>query len=424
MTTTPTFFEQSDILSLATVALTSANSSATNAQGSATASASSAMASAASAAQAAASASAAAASAAQGGGGGGGTAGVTQFNGRNGNVSLTGADVTTAIGTGATAATTFGLATVAASGSYSDLSNKPAAYALPTATTTVKGGVKADGTSITVAPDGTLSANTSGGVTLAVAGTDAVPVAPGTAAVGTSSKAAREDHVHPLPTNFPLANLAQGGATVGQVPAWNGTVYAPTTVTGGSGSYTLPVATTTVLGGVKVDGTTIVADVNGVLSVSGKDESQIPAASAAAVTDQYVVRQADTVDRSVTGTQVVNMVLTTGGKFTKPVGVSFATLTDAATVTTDGIANPGNVFKVTLGGNRTFSTPTNLPAGAYTYLLTQDATGSRTATWWAGAVWLGTSGAAPTLSTAAAKTDAVSMLWDGTTAYLTFAKGS
>jgi len=49
------------------------------------------------------------------------------------------------------------LATVATSGSYTDLSNKPAAYTLPTATNTVLGGVKIDGSTITI-NNGVISA--------------------------------------------------------------------------------------------------------------------------------------------------------------------------------------------------------------------------------------------------------------------------
>ena len=54
------------------------------------------------------------------------------------------------------------LAAVATSGSYNDLTDKPEAYSLPTASTTELGGVKVDGTSITVAADGTISAVNSG----------------------------------------------------------------------------------------------------------------------------------------------------------------------------------------------------------------------------------------------------------------------
>lgn len=91
------------------------------------------------------------------------------------------------------------LATVATSGDYNDLTNKPTiptAYTLPTATTSTLGGVKVDGTTITIT-DGVISATSSG-----------------------------------------------------------------------SSSYTLPTASTSTLGGVKVDGSSIVIN-DGVISASG-----------------------------------------------------------------------------------------------------------------------------------------------------------
>ena len=60
-----------------------------------------------------------------------------------------------------TYAKTSSLATVATSGSYDDLTDKPSipeAYTLPVASTTALGGVKVDGTTITVTPEGTISA--------------------------------------------------------------------------------------------------------------------------------------------------------------------------------------------------------------------------------------------------------------------------
>lgn len=93
-----------------------------------------------------------------------------------------------------------------------------------------------------------------------------------------------------------------------------------------------------------------------------------------------------------------------------------ATLTDASTIATD--ASLGNVFTVTLGGNRTLGAPSNLKAGAtYIWLITQDGTGSRTLAYnsvfkWPGAV-------APTLTTTAAAKDMISGLSDGTNIYCT-----
>ncbi len=69
---------------------------------------------------------------------------VTSVNGQTGDVDLTASDIT-------------GLATVAITGSYTDLINKPATYTLPIASTTVLGGVKAPGDgNLSIAGDGTI----------------------------------------------------------------------------------------------------------------------------------------------------------------------------------------------------------------------------------------------------------------------------
>lgn len=80
-------------------------------------------------------------------------------------------------------------------------------------------------------------------------------------------------------------------------------------------------------------------------------------------------------------------------------------LTDAATIAVD--ASLGNDFRVTLGGNRTMGAPSNPADGqAVTFEVVQDATGSRTLAWASGAGGYSFgSGSAPTLSTAAGKTD-------------------
>jgi len=60
-------------------------------------------------------------------------------------------------------------AAVATSGNYTDLINKPTipnAYTLPTASTTVLGGVKVDGTTITINGSGVISSTGGGGTTL------------------------------------------------------------------------------------------------------------------------------------------------------------------------------------------------------------------------------------------------------------------
>lgn len=109
---------------------------------------------------------------------------------------------------------------------------------------------------------------------------------------------------------------------------------------------------------------------------------------------------------------LINGILTqhnqdgTHGRITQNV----VALTDAATINTD--ASAGNIFKVTLGGNRTIAAPANpAPGQKLLYRFTQDATGSRTLTW--NAVFKFTTDVpAPTLSTAAGKTDYVGFIYD------------
>jgi hypothetical protein len=79
-------------------------------------------------------------------------------------------------------------------------------------------------------------------------------------------------------------------------------------------------------------------------------------------------------------------------------------LTDAATITVPAGAD---IVTVTLGGNRTVGAPTGTPAPAngdkLEFRLKQDGTGTRTVTW--NAVYRFPGGTAPTLTTAANKTD-------------------
>ena len=79
-------------------------------------------------------------------------------------------------------------------------------------------------------------------------------------------------------------------------------------------------------------------------------------------------------------------------------------LTDGASITID-MADSNN-FSVTLGGNRTFANPSNDTAGqSGSIFITQDGTGSRTASW--GTDWEFAGGTAPTLTTTAAASDRI-----------------
>jgi hypothetical protein len=104
-----------------------------------------------------------------------------------------------------------------------------------------------------------------------------------------------------------------------------------------------------------------------------------------------------------------------GAEFTGPVSVSFETLTDAATVSTNALL--GNNFIVTLAGNRVLANPTGLrDGGVYRFWIKQDATGSRTLSYGTYFKWAG--GTAPTLSTGASKLDVITAQYNSALAIL------
>jgi hypothetical protein len=90
--------------------------------------------------------------------------------------------------------------------------------------------------------------------------------------------------------------------------------------------------------------------------------------------------------------------------------VAPVSLTDAATIATD--ASQGNVFTVTLGGNRTLGAPTNLGSGGtYLWIVTQDGTGSRTLAY--NSAFKFPSGTVPALTTTANAIDVLSCVYNG-----------
>ena len=85
---------------------------------------------------------------------------------------------------------------------------------------------------------------------------------------------------------------------------------------------------------------------------------------------------------------------------------NLVTATDGTTVTFDG--DTGNIFTVTLGGNRTLAL-SNIDAGqSFIIRLVQDGTGSRTVTWFSTIKWA--DGVEPTLTTTGDKTDVFGFL--------------
>lgn len=156
-------------------------------------------------------------------------------------------------------------ATVATSGSYTDLTNTPASYTLPAASTTITGGIKIDGVTLALNGSGQLyyTGGGAGGYTLPTAGTGAGGTLGGVKVDGTS-----------ITINSGIISAAGGSSYT--LPASNttalGGVIIPLVATSGitntSGTIGLAVASSSQLGGVKVDGTSITSNVSGVISVS------------------------------------------------------------------------------------------------------------------------------------------------------------
>ena len=196
-------------------------------------------------------------------------------------------------------------ATVATSGSYTDLSNTPAAYSLPTATTSVLGGVKVDGSTITI----------SSGVISAV-----------------------------------------------------------------SSSYTLPMATTSTLGGVRIGSGISVDQGNGFLN-----------------TDVRLTTN------TFTGAQNLGGNLITQPKLQAYRETSTAPAISSGTLTLD--LSGSNFFAVSLNAAITTLTISNTPsssAASFTLEFTADGT-ARAVTWGSAIKWAG--GTAPTLTSTSGKKD-------------------
>ena len=125
----------------------------------------------------------------------------------------------------------------------------PAPYVLPIASTTVLGGVKVDGTTIHAAGDGTLSGTPSSGPPVTIS--DTPPVGPQIGALWWDSVGGQ------LYTFYNDGNSSQWVIAVN------------------AAALLLP-ASTTVLGGVKVDGTTITAAVDGTITAhAGTGENRL-----------------------------------------------------------------------------------------------------------------------------------------------------
>lgn len=124
----------------------------------------------------------------------------------------------------------------------------------------------------------------------------------------------------------------------------------------------------------------------------------------AANTEWITVGRADTATLGLADRDTRNV-------YTKAQDVAQVTLTDAATINTD--ASLGNVFLVTLAGNRALANPTNLVAGqTVVWHIHQDATGGRTLSF--GTLFKFQGGVVPAIALGANAKSVLSGAYDGT----------
>ena len=149
------------------------------------------------------------------------------------------------------------------------------------------------------------------------------------------------------------------------------------------------------------DGTIVNADVNASAAI---DATKIADGSVTSTEFQYINSLSSNAQTQINAKGVGDALLGTAQNWTAAQRGEITALTSAATITID-MADSNN-FSCTLAHNATFANPSNLTAGqSGSIFLTQDGTGSRTASW--GTDWDFAGGTAPTLTTTASAVDRI-----------------
>ncbi|MDE2015933.1 MAG: hypothetical protein KGI72_05420 [Patescibacteria group bacterium] len=315
----------------------------------------------------------------------------------------------------ASTGTVTSVSVVSANGLAGTVANATTTPAI-TLSTSVSGLLKGNATAISAAIAGTdYSAGTSAlstGILKSTNGTGALTIA--TIDVDYSTPAGTET----------LTNKTYDTAGAGNVLKINGTQVSAVTGSGAVVLATSPSLTTPTLGvatATTVNKVTLTAPATGstLTIVDGKTltiDNSLELAGADS-TKMTFPSSSDTVVGEAATQTLTNKTLT------KPtidgsVG-ALTTDTDGATITFDMSAS--NNHQVILGGNRTLAVSNVSTGQIFTIKLTQDATGSRTVTWFSGISWAG--GTAPTLTTTASKADRFIFVATGSSAYEGFIVG-
>lgn len=309
------------------------------------------------------------------------------------------------------------LANVATSGSYTDLSNTPAAYSLPTATNTTLGGIKV-GANLSIS-NGVLSAISSGSSTTSLPWANITSTPTTLAGYGitdgltASNLTAYLTSATAASTYLPIANFTYANITGKPTLATVATTGSYTDLTNTPALYSLPTATTSVLGGVKVDGSSIVIN-SGV--ISSTYSYTLPAAT---VSTLGGVRLGTGVGLDANGFLTTDVKLGansfTGAQNLQDNELIRAKLRDYSETVSSPTISAGtltlnletsNIFTVSLNAAITTLTISNPPAsgsgGSFTLIFTADGT-ARAVTWPASIKWAG--GTAPTITSTSGKVD-------------------
>lgn len=163
--------------------------------------------------------------------------------------------------------------------------------------------------------------------------------------------------------------------------------------------------------------TTIVNDYNG-----GITNANISATAAIATSKINTTFPSGTIV-GTTDTQTLTNKTITSPTVTTPTVTgaheAWVTDSDGATITFD--LSAGNKHRVTLAGNRILALSNVQSGHVFIVTLIQDATGSRTVTWFSTIAWAG--GSAPTLTTTASKADTFGFIQTSTDNYYGFVVG-
>ena len=213
-------------------------------------------------------------------------------------------------------------------------------------------------------------------------------------------------------TGTPASNsLSTTAVTAGSYTYSNITVDAKGRITAASSGSIGPDATYSSKGLVIVTPNTGLTLAAGVLSATAATNSVAGVVVPANTSNLTITAGAIDVGTNVALKNATNT-------FTKAINCTPVALTSGASIAVN--ASLGNVFTLTLATNATLQNPTNLGAGRYVFIITQDATGSRTLAF--GSAYRFASGANTTIGTAANSVSILTCISDGTTLFCSLAK--